>query len=89
MDSDKFATVDGGSMQEDGFDDIEMPEANIEHTGDYGNEADGYEQYIDLALADCANVHKIQVTLFVVQGWDGTQLTVSERREISMSQLTL
>lgn len=40
-------------------------------------DSDTFEDYMDLVLADCANFYQILPTLFVVQGWDGTQLTVS------------
>lgn len=36
-----------------------------------------YEQYLELALANCAEFVQISSTLFVVQGWDGTKLSVS------------
>lgn len=38
---------------------------------------DTFEDYMDLVLADCADFYQILPTLFVVQGWDGTRLTVS------------
>lgn len=40
-------------------------------------DSDCFDDYMDLVLADCADFYQILPTLFVVQGWDGAQLTVS------------
>lgn len=84
IDGDTPGILDEGTTQQYELDEFTMMDVDTGDTGVHCDNIDGFEQYVDLALADCANVHKIQPTLFVVQGWDGVQLTVSASTTTSM-----